>query len=296
MSNTLVLWNRGSGRGDQIETVQKPFSGPRSRWLEMTRELDLSKEIEGAVDRGCTKLIAAGGDGTVNAAVNALMRLSPARRCSLAILPLGTANDFAGTLGVPDDLDEAVRVAQSSCCTPTDVVKIIGDGCRRYYANVAAGGNSVRVTEELSDDVKSLWGAFSYLRGAMNVLPDMRSYRITAECDGERFSLDSWAVLVANGRTNAGRIEVAPKASVDDGLLDVILIRDGQISDMVEMVARNLLGDFLACDQIIFRQVRRLRLDSQPPMRFTIDGEVIDEVPIEFEVVPGAIAMHRGAC
>jgi diacylglycerol kinase (ATP) len=124
----------------------------------------------------------------------------------------------------------------------------------------------------------------------------MRSYRISATCDDEELcDLNSWAILVANGRTNAGRIEVAPRASTTDGLIDVIIIRDGVVGDMVEIVARNLLGSFLECEQVVFRQVRSLRIQSDPAMRFTLDGEVLPQEPVQFDVVPGAIGMFSAA-
>ncbi|MEO8270511.1 MAG: hypothetical protein ABI557_12380, partial [Aureliella sp.] len=74
-----------------------------------------------------------------------------------------------------------------------------------------------------------------------------------------------------------------------DGLIDVILVREGNALDMVEIVSKTLLGNFLDSDQVIFRQVKQLTLSSEPGMRFTIDGEVIDQEPVKFQVVPGAI-------
>ncbi|TWU38818.1 Diacylglycerol kinase [Novipirellula aureliae] len=179
--------------------------------------------------------------------------------------------------------------------TELRVVRVRGKRLERYYANIAAGGNWVRVSETITDELKSRWGAFRYIRGAIDVLPNMTSYRISATCDSGVFTqLDSWAVLVANGKPNAGRIEVAPKASPTDGLIDVVIVRNGTVGDMVEIVANNLLGDFLESDQVIFRQVRSLHPHSNPPMPFTMDGEVVDEAPVHFDVVPGAIHMHIG--
>ncbi|MFG0262553.1 MAG: diacylglycerol/lipid kinase family protein [Novipirellula sp. JB048] len=291
----LILWNRGSGRAAQIEMLRQMLSATSDRWVELTRDVDLTQTIQTAMQAGCQNVLAAGGDGTVNAIVNAMMAIDARRRPKLAILPLGTANDFAGTLGIPDDLHRAVQLFRERQPIAVDVVRIQGNGFERYYANVAAGGNCVRVSEELTDDLKSRWGAFSYLRGAVGVLADMKSFRITAEIDGERLEdFDSWAVLVANGKTNAGRIEVAPQASPVDGLIDIILIRDGDVTDMAQMIAGNLLGNFLECEQIVFRKAKRLRLHSEPAMRFTLDGEVIDEEPIDFEAMPAAIRMFVG--
>lgn len=292
----LMIWNGGSGKAVAFQRLLDHDRICDSTHLyELTRDGDLKARIAEAVEDGCEVVLAAGGDGTVNAVVNALMHIETARRPRLAILPLGTANDFAATLTLPDDAGRALELSYTNQFLPMDVVKIHAHNFQRYFANIAAGGNSVRVSEELTDDMKTRWGAFCYLRGGLPVLADLQTFHINAQCDSEQFSaIDCWAILVANGKTNAGRIAVAPKAAPNDGLLDVIIIRDGTILDIVDIVSQALLGSYLECEQVIYRQVRRLLLHSEPSMRFTIDGEVIDEEPVEFEVVPGAISMFVG--
>ncbi|MAT16078.1 MAG: diacylglycerol kinase [Planctomyces sp.] len=296
MAKELVFWNSGSGKSDEVDLIRDALTDNRAEWVELSWNLDLPQTIEKAISQGCRTVVAAGGDGTVNALVNAMMAVDEARRPALAIIPLGTANDFAGTLNIPDVATEAVKLIDASAPIPIDVVRISsGDEMVRYYANVAAGGNSVRVSEAMTDEIKSRWGAFAYIRGGIEVLSDMTTYRITVKCGEEEFSnLDTWAVLVANGKTNAGRITIAPKASPVDGLIDVIIIRDGDLSDMVQIIADNLFGEFLDCEQVIFRQVKSLDLQSEPRMRFALDGEVVDEEPVLFNVVPGAIRMYVG--
>jgi len=284
-----MIINQGSGKADAYPNHDHWFED--CSVVSMHRDTDLRSAIEDSMRQGVDTVIAAGGDGTVNAIVNALMAIDASRRPRLGIVPLGTANDFAGTLAVPDDIDEAVAFIRRGSYVPTDVVRIRADGFERYFANVAAGGNGVRVSERLTNEIKETWGALSYIRGAVGVLADMQVFHVTMELDGESISADSWAVLVANGRTNAGRILVAPRASPWDGLIDVILIRDGTTLDMVEIVSKTLMSDFLQSEQVIFRQVRSMRLRSDPGMSFTLDGEIIDQEPVVFEVVPGAIAM-----
>ena len=291
----LLFWNQGSGKSESVEELRAAIQSLPTTWIELTRDMDIHAEIENSLATGCELVIAAGGDGTVNAVVNALMKIDEDRRPSLAIIPLGTANDFSGTLAIPDTVVEAVELLLTMRPSLVDVVRIRGLGFESYYANVAAGGNCVRVSEQLTNELKERWGPLSYMRGSIGVLADMETYRVTAEIDGECFdNLDSWAVLVANGRTNAGRIEVAPEASPQDGMLDVVIIKDGGVMDMIEIVAGNLTGSFLECEQIIFRQAKQLKLRSDPPMRFTLDGEVIDQEPVEFNVVASAIRVYVG--
>jgi len=295
MAHERVYYNPGSGNAESLIDLRLALPDESTHWIKLSHDTDLHQSVSEAIATGCRTVVAAGGDGTINAIVNALMGFDFDQRPALAIVPLGSANDFAGTLGIPDEVALAAELIFRTTAVPTDVVRASNGSFVRYFANVAAGGNCVRVSESLTGELKSRWGALSYIRGALDVLPDMITYRVSMRCDGEEFAdLNSWAVLIANGRTNAGRIEVAPKASPVDGLMDVILIRDGTIADMIQIVANNLLGDFLASEQVVFRQAKSLVLESTPPMRFTLDGEVIDEFPNQFDVMRGAIKMHRG--
>ena len=293
--SALVIYNQSSGKTTQYAEHLSALHDAGSRVVELSCKTDLKQLVGDALNDGFDTVVAAGGDGTVNAVVNALMSIEVARRPTMGILPLGTANDFASTLGIPADIDAAIVNLTSGHCIPVDVVRVRSQGSERYFANVAAGGNSVRVTEELTPEMKSRWGPFCYLRGAVPVLADLHSYRIYLECDGEEMEgQDSWAVLVANGRTNAGGIVVAPPASPHDGLMDVVIIRNGSVLDMMAIVGNAMLGDYLASEQVTHRQVTQLKLRSEPGMRFTLDGEVIDEEPVDFTLVPGAIRMFVG--
>jgi diacylglycerol kinase (ATP) len=291
----LVIYNPSSGKTAQYLEQLSDFQAGGSQLVELTPDVNLEHLVQDAVIKGFDTVVAAGGDGTVNAVVNALMSVDAARRPCMGILPLGTANDFALTLAIPADIPAAIDNLMVGHWIPMDVIRLSTGNAVKYFANVAAGGNSVRVTEEMTPEMKSRWGAFCYLRGAVPVLADLQSYHIELECDGEALAgQDSWAVLVANGRTNAGGIVVAPPAQPHDGLMDVVVIRNGTVLDIMAIVGNAMLGDYLASEQVIHRQVKQLRLRSEPEMRFTLDGEVIDELPLAFDIVPGAIRMFVG--
>lgn len=294
--DNLVIHNPGSGNAQAAESLENLLAPHSTHVEQLTRGTNLTKLIQTATNSGCKLIIAAGGDGTVNAVVNAMMQLPRVSRPRLAILPLGTANDFAGTLALPNNVEEASNlISQSTSYLPMDIIEVRSSDIVRYYANIAAGGNSVRVTEEMTSELKERWGAFCYLRGAVGVLGDLESYHIRAQIDQESIeNLDTWAVLVANGKTNAGRILVAPHASPNDGLMDVILIKNGTVVDIVEIVSGAIFGNYLECEQVIFRQCQSFTLHSTPDMRFTMDGEVIDEEPVQFSVQAGAIDMLVG--
>ena len=288
MPKTLVLFNPNSGRADAANVIRRHLADqPQVTIYETSSSDDAVRSARQAVHEGVQLIVAAGGDGTVNSVANGIVtgvdEVGKAVDVTMGIVPLGTANDFALTLGIPDDLGQATSLLVLGESRYVDLVEVQTENQRRCFANVAAGGNSDRVTEALTDELKQTWGPLCYLRGAIGVLADLESYEVALTFDDEEpFTIKLWNIIIANGRTNAGHLQVAPRASIEDGLLDVILIRDGTIMDLVSLTTQFALSDYLESDQIVYRQVRSLEMASQPPMRFSIDGEPIDEQPVVF--------------
>ncbi|MCA9266125.1 MAG: diacylglycerol kinase family lipid kinase [Planctomycetales bacterium] len=294
MERRLVLWNPASGQAESAAAVRgKLEKTPGVVLVETKSRDDAYERARRGTDEGFTHVIAAGGDGTVNAIVNGLM--SNAHRPTFSILPIGTANDFAMTLAIPSDLERALDGLLHGDQRPMDVIEIKTEGQHRWFANVAAGGNSDEVTRRLTDDMKRTWGPFCYIRGALGVVADLESYGVEVSFDEEPYESHSlWNVIIANGRTNAGHLEVAPRSNPEDGLLDVILIRDGDLIDLTSLAVRFAVADYLASDQVIYRQARSVSIRSQPRLRFSLDGEPISEQPVEFTAIKHALTMSVG--
>lgn len=291
---TLVLWNPASGRAAEAAELRQQLAGLRGLRLVDTQSAAHTCELAAtAVDQGFTHVIAAGGDGTVNATINGLM--PQPQRPSFAVLPVGTANDFAQTLAIPDEPLAAAELALYGARRAIDVVEYEVAGQPRWFANVAAGGNSDEVTRQLTDEVKRRWGPLCYLRGALGVLADLKGFDTTVTLDdGSVESHSVWNVIVANGRTNAGHLQLAPRANPEDGLLDLILIREGDLLDVPSLVVQYAVSDYLKSDLVRYRQARSVRFQANPMMRFSIDGEAIEQQPAMFSAVPGALQMAIG--
>lgn len=289
MLSTLVLWNPKSGRASEVPELHEWLSEQPDVVVHETHShVDAAERAARAAERGFQRIVAAGGDGAVNAAINGLRASSS--QVSLAVLPTGTANDFARTLGIPTDLSAAARLALSGRAVPIDLVQIEREGDQTYFANAASGGNSEHVSQCMTPEMKREWGAFCYLRGAVGVVSDLATYKARVQFDDEPpIQLAVWNVIIANGRFNAGHLEVAPRAHLDDGLMDVVLIRDGSVLDLVALTARFVATDYLDAPQVLFRQVRSLQIDSDPPMCYSLDGEAWEHRPTGFRCIPGAV-------
>jgi diacylglycerol kinase (ATP) len=261
--------------------------------LETASPSEAAQAARQAAEDDFELVIAAGGDGAVSAVANGLAAAT--KRTTLGVLPLGTANDFAFSLSIPDELELAYSLLTNGQVRPLDLVEMEVGGQRRYYINVAAGGNSDRVTASLSEEMKKAWGSWVYLRGALGVLADLTSYQATVAFDDEpSLELALWNVIVANGRTNAGRLVLAPHASLEDGLMDVVLIRDGTVLDLASLASQFVLSDYLQSEQVVFRQVRSLSIRANPPIRFSVDGEALADPPEMFRVKPQMLRVIVG--
>jgi diacylglycerol kinase (ATP) len=238
---------------------------------------------------GCTRVIAAGGDGTVSEVVNGLFAERQAAT-TLGVVPLGTGNDLARTLALPTDAVAALRLALDGAARRIDVIEAETDERTFYGVNVAAGGFSGQVDEVLTDELKATWGPLAYLLGAAKVVPELTSYetRIVYD-DGAWQRIAALNVVVANGRTVGGGTAVAPSADVEDGLLDVVVVRYGSPVALAAVAARLIAGNYLASERVSHRRARAVRIESRPGMWFNLDGELLTNAPIAFRALPRAL-------
>jgi diacylglycerol kinase (ATP) len=240
-----------------------------------------------AIHNGCEIVVAAGGDGTLNEVVNGLRRDDKA--VALGLIPLGTGNDFARTLALPLEPDEAIELLAAGHTRAIDLIRVTSDQVR-YFLNVSTGGFSGVVDEKLTLEMKKTWGPLAYLRGAAAALPELRAYQATVSFDNENsLALRLYNVVIANGRYVASGTQIAPEAAIDDGLLDIVLIPECSPGELAVIAARLALGSHLSSSAVVFRRAARVVVRSRPPMSFNVDGELVGGEPAQFDVLPRAL-------
>lgn len=282
----LVIWNPNAGSVEQAEEVREQLQSLAGIKFHETSSGDEAQQLaSSAAENGFAVVVAAGGDGTVNAVVNGLYQSNP--RPALGILPLGTGNDLCRTLNIPLDPLAAAELLTSDSASmwPIDLVRVKSSTGSSVYANVCSGGNSHRVSESMTGEMKRGWGAWSYLRGAIDVLTDLTGFNVTVKVNDEpEKSYELWNVVVANGKTAAGGVSVAPKADIGDGFLDVILIENGTLLDVAGLSTNFFLSNYLEDERVTFRRAKRVQFDSDPPMQFVADGETVASTPVAFAI------------
>jgi diacylglycerol kinase (ATP) len=260
------------------------------RKLRLTRRAgEAESYARDAIRAGSDYVIAAGGDGTLNEVINGIAPPGHMGRICVGIVPLGTANDFARTIGLPASVDDNIDILRAKQTAPIDLVRVRSDW-KRYFVNVSAGGFSGLVDEKLTPEIKSTWGPLAYLRSAAAALPELRGYHTNIVFDdGERLMIELYNVIVANGQFVAGGLPIAPQADLRDGLLDVILVPSRSPAKMMLLAAEMLLGNHLSSNAVIFRRAKKISVRSRPGMWFNVDGELIGNDPVVFQILPGAL-------
>ena len=179
---------------------------------------DAQRYVDEARQLGVETVIAGGGDGTINEVSTALIQSQGDNIPALGILPLGTANDFATSVGIPDDLDKALKLAIAANATAIDMVQVNDKTC---FINMATGGFGTRITTETPEKLKAALGGVSYfIHGLMRMdtlKPDVCDIR------GEDFHWQGKALVIGigNGRQAGGGQQLCPTALINDGLLQL---------------------------------------------------------------------------
>lgn len=287
---------------DRRRAILNPVSpGARRRpelagWLERTAGLDVrittapgdaARMAQEALDDGVRTLVVAGGDGTLHEVVNGLGE--DAGRLRLALLPLGTGNDMAASLGIPLDLEAALALLDRGVPRPLDLVRITGAG-QGWLANFAMGGFAGRVAERVTPGRRRIWGRHVYLRAALAEVGDRRARTVRLRADGRELDTGPlFAVVVANGPRFGGGIPIAPGARPDDGFLDLLLLEAVSLPRFLLVIVRALRGRHLADPAVTHLRVRRVEVEAEPDLPWNGDGETLGTGSRSFEVVPGLL-------
>lgn len=231
--------------------------------------------------RHADAIVIAGGDGTVSCAVPALIEV----RRPVGILPFGTANDLAATLGIPPDPPTAAEVIAAGHRRRIDV----GRANDVHFLNVASIGLSVEVTKRQNPELKQQWGFLSYAIAALETLTAAERFRARVACDGETAEVEAFQVAVGNGVYYGGGLRVADDASIDDGLLDVYAIEAATVADLIAAAPALKTGSIGRRDDVTTFRGRTVRIETPSPMPVNTDGEITTETPVDFSVLEEAL-------
>jgi lipid kinase YegS len=246
-----------------------------------------------AAEDGADVVVAAGGDGTVNEVVTGLMEAGAT--AALAILPYGTANDFAASLGIDADPSAAHRDLVAGETTAIDAGRANG----RWFVNVVAAGFGAQITAETPHEVKDVIGPLAYVGHALARLGEIRTPPVTITGPGVEWQGDCLGWIVGNGWQTGGGFRVCPEAELDDGELDLVAIPNLTAAEVLAIAASSAVSKTLdpSTRSLLTARVPWVRVQCAEGMAVNVDGEPLyaagEPLDLTIEVVPRALRLIR---
>ena len=292
----LIL--NGKSAGD--EAVREAVHALRARGLTVDVRVtweagDAARHVDAAVMDGVDTLIAGGGDGTLKevAAALAAQQGDADALPSLGLLPLGTANDFATAVGLPDDPMAALELVAAQRPRPIDLIRVRADDDVHWCANLGSGGFGTQVTVETHEGLKKVLGGLAYFITGLSRIG--RIEPIEARIHGAGFDWNGGLIAlgVGNGRQAGGGQALCPDALIDDGLLDVTVVRELEGELVATLRTALTEGKVAALDQVAVRtRLPAVTIDAAAPMTLNLDGEPVVARRFALECVPARLRMH----
>lgn len=233
--------------------------------------------------------MAVGGDGTVHEVVNGLLRTRGSQP-TFAVIPIGTGNDFARSVGIPRAPEAAIEVALRGEGAPARTIDAARCG-ERWFIGVAGAGFDATVAQAASNAPGWLrFGTLPFVWYTLREIAGNRNAELTVTLDGATpIRQRSLLVVVANTRFSGGGMQLAPTAEPDDGLLDICLVADATRAEVVRLLPTVYSGGHVRHPKVSLHRASTVRIDGPPEVRAQADGEAIGGLPLQISVVPRAL-------
>ena len=228
-------------------------------------------------------VIVGGGDGTLNAVVDALVET----QLPLGILPLGTANDLARTLGISNSLPEACKTIAQGELRRIDLGWVNG----KHFFNVASLGLSVKITRSLTKEFKRRWGVLAYAVTALQVIWKSRPFTAEIRTKDRVFRAKTVQIAVGNGRYYGGGMAIVPDARIDDQRLDLYSLEISHWWEIIPLLPAMRNGRHIHRQNVRALNGREFEIYTRKPRAINTDGEITTYTPARFCVIPKALAV-----
>jgi len=277
VTETIVILNPTAGSPEHIRSWQERVESLAGDCpVRVTSHPGEAEELaQRAIDEGFTRIVAAGGDGTVNQVANGLAD----RKAALGVLPMGSVNVFAMELGLPlHNLRRCWDIIEETNIRQIDLP--IANG--RYFVQLAGVGLDAQVVKETSLAFKRSFGPLSYLISAAQIAA-RQPPKLFIESEETSVEEGSF-VLVGNGRLYGGPFPFFKHAIIDDGLFDVVVFKRLGYLEIVKYLQDVVFSSDIKVPEIEYFQTRRLRITSEQNVPLELDGELAGNCPVDFRI------------
>jgi diacylglycerol kinase (ATP) len=280
---TLVLVNPNSRRGS--ESLDAVNARLEQGGLVLHHEsFSSADEVSADILRRAPevdRVVICGGDGSVNAAARGLMETG----LPFGIVPLGTGNDLARTLGLSEDLLAAAEIIVAGRPRAIDL-GMVND---KPFFNVASLGLSTDLARSLTPDIKRRWGRLGYALAAAKVLSRAAPFTATIVAKGEVARVKTMQIAVGNGRYYGGGMAVSDKAEIDDHHLDLYSLELKSVWKLAAMLPAFRAGQHGAWEEVRTERCTEFEIRTRKPRPVNCDGELCTQTPARFRIMPNAV-------
>lgn len=290
MPKTVVIRNEKSGRSrlaktwPQIQTDLQSKIGNFNYWP--TAHHGHANELaQQAINQGFERIIAVGGDGTITQTANGLI----GHDVTFAVIPSGTGNDLCRTLGIGASAEKAIAAITQGRTAHMDVGHWKTDQAEGYFLNIAGMGFDAAVADRINQGFRSLRGTAAYLAAVLTTLRTYKPKELKLTLDGQVHEEEIMLAAIANAQSYGGGMEVAPMASISDGMLDIILVKRLSKLSFLKAFPSVFKGAHIGHPAVETYRAKTIRLDPRGTSPFLIDGELTPCRWAEIQVLPAAL-------
>ncbi|RYX80198.1 diacylglycerol kinase family lipid kinase [bacterium] len=293
VSSPVVILNPAAGRGARSWPHYETEILKRGGQIRTTQRAGEAHALTlEAIEQGAEVIVAAGGDGTLGEVAGAV--LASGKQVQLGVLPIGTGNDFARTLGIWGDPQKAVNAIFDGDTREIDMGRVEVDGKTSTFINVAGCGFDSLVARRINQwgqrkTMRHVRGLSAYLLAVACELSDFHTFQLKIELDGERLETSAVLCAVANAQSYGGGMKVCPDAELGDGFFDVCLIENVSRLEFLRAFPGVFAGKHTNHPKVTMRRCRSIRIESQEKVPVLADGEIIGTAPFVCQVIPKAI-------
>jgi len=253
-----------------------------------------------AIGQGYTKIIAVGGDGTVNEVINGLIAEDKLIRedTELAVLGHGTGSDFIRMLKPQKGIDSLIQSLQGDSFQIVDLGKVVYQNtCKerevRYFINASNLGIGAEVVNRVNQRSKRWGSKLTYFSGTLSTILNYKNVAVTFQLDdGKELAGSFTALMICNGQYIGGGMQIAPQAQLNDGMLDVIVVKDTTKFVLFSKLPLIYHGRHIGLPEIETFRCRSLRMMTPENTILETDGEIIGYAPSEFSILPGFLKLR----
>lgn len=280
--NPIAGKGKGKTVAKQIEGYMKEIAVPYEiRFTTRSREAENLALV--ASMEGYKKIVAVGGDGTVYEVVNGII----GRDITLGIVPSGTGNDFARSLGV----GKSIETALDTVVYGRERLVDCGKANNRYFVNVAGIGFDTDILKEAEKIKKYFSGPWAYLAGVFKTLIHYKYKKIHMTIDSEQYQKEILLVAFANGNYYGGGMKIAPDADMEDGYFDICVIHKIPKLKVLRLFPTIFAGKHIEVEEVSIYRGKKVELYGDSPMPINLDGDLVGTTPLTIEIVPKSLKL-----